>query len=212
MILDDKLTNVAIITLYFFGIILLYFTNTEWIGFGFFFIWSLITNIFLFREKFDYVLLTIGSFLLVSLFLIILAIIKLHSQYIKKSEPIKNFPERRRAFDHYKLLFVICQGILLTLLFLNISMNEYYTLAGGTLGFLLIWLGFYFRSHKETDLYPFFLGLGGSIGLVGLISKFQNYGLNTIVKLLLLQGGVGISSYLIFLSHWIYKHSLHVVK
>jgi hypothetical protein len=214
--------------MFIFNIFLIYSQNTEWIGFGMFFIWSLMTDTILFHETSDYVLIIIGSLLLISMFLTILAIVRLHSIYIKKSEPIKNFPERRKALDTYKFIYIACQFVLLLLVwwtqiyntvFLTDLINAAYEktdtliLGIGTILFLSVWMGIWINeSRKETDMIPFAWAIGSSMGLVLLLSKYWGVGFEKLIKLVLIQGELGMSSYLVFLSYWIYKNSLTVIN
>jgi len=220
MNLDPILTNLVICGIFFFNIALFYLPNTEWIGFGFFFIWNLFTNTFLFRQGSEEVLLIIGSLLLISLFLIILTIVKLHSYYLKKTGPIKLFPEKRKALDTYKIIYTVSQIVLLLLLGWSqingkkfIDQSDKYILGFGTVLFLSIWIGTWINEHrKETDLYPFECAIGSSLGVVFLIGIYSKMGFEKISKLLLLQGELAMSSYLIFLSNWIHKTSLHQIN
>jgi hypothetical protein len=162
------------------------------------------------------------------MFLTILAIMRLHAVYIKKSEPIKNFPERRKALDTYKFIYIACQFVLLLLVwwtqiyntvFLTDLINAAYEktdtliLGIGTILFLSVWMGIWINeSRKETDMIPFAWAIGSSMGLVLLLSKYWGVGFEKLIKLVLIQGELGMSSYLVFLSYWIYKNSLTVIN
>lgn len=224
MIVDIALFNIVIILTFIFNTLLIYYPNTEWIGFLLFFVWNFLENVFLmsnynFTDLSEYVTVGIGSFLLVSIFLISLSTIKLHSFYVKSSEPVKLSVERRLAFDRFKIIYIICQIILLLLVFFSsfydIFFNnvDLYVFGFSIILFLSIWVGVKINENrKDTDIYPFICGFLSSNIVVFIASLvLGESGYIKSFKLLLLTSGITLSSYLVFLSNWIFRHSSYII-
>ncbi len=220
MLLDLFLTNLVISILFFISVILLYLVNTEWIGFGFVFIWNLFSNAFFLSSipNLNWVIILIGFLLFTSLFLVNISIAKLHSYYNKKSEPIKNFPERKDAFNIYKIIYIITQFILLGLIFwlyrlggiYDFTKDDFYTLIISTVVFLIVYyLTKFGGNYKITGLFPFFISGVSSIFFCFLGTAYFN--LQHPKILLLLQSEIVSSLYLSNISFWIYNNSQNII-
>jgi hypothetical protein len=225
MSVDNYLTNASIVSFFLVNVALLYLDNTELIGFALFFVWNFLENVFLF-QNFSLttlemgVLFTIGVLLLVSMYLVILSLWKLHNYYIAKSESIKHFPERRKALDNYKAIYIVSQVLFMFLFFLrlvqpnNTAMMNWDTtfLLGGLVLFLSVWFGI---QGRETDLKAPMTGvvcglaimMGGMFGFSQYFPKLYTFQWKTGLYMV----GISMSSYLVYLANWIHVHSMHSI-
>lgn len=233
MVVDLALTNVSLVAFFCLNIALLYLNNTELIGFALFFVWNFLENVFLF-QNFNLttlemgVLLTIGILLLVSMYLVILSLWKLHNYYIVKSESIKHFPERRKALDNYKVLYIVSQVLFMFMFFLHSTQpnptvlmdwgSDHAFLMAGLAFFIGVWFGFkwvYFL--REIDLKApmtgIVVGLAVTIGGMFVFSQTKTspppYAFQWKTGLYVM--GISMSSYLVYLANWIHVHSMHSI-
>jgi hypothetical protein len=223
MNLDIPFTYIFTLAVYLLCIALFYLPNTESIGFGLFFIWNIVANTFLLRETppFSYLVLGMGILLLIASFFCVMAMMKLHAVYVKKSEPIHHFPQRRRALDNYKIMYTVAQAVWLFLIaafYLGPKTVEgdvsIFILLGGIVVFLFVWFMqfLFFVGRNETDIYPFIYSLEASLIVVLPLSIFNNLSFQQIILLVLTLGGIEMSYYLVYLSYWIYINSLHTIS
>ena len=218
MTVDPILSLILIWMIYLFNTIVINLTNTEWIGFGLFFVWSLCSNIFLLSvAKIDYFVLAIATLLFVSLFIIVLSLNLLYQQYSKKSEPIQNFPKRREAFTNYKIIYIFCQFLLLCLFSWSILKEQSIHLENpdkvivgfSVIIFLSIWMGLQ-QYRTDTDIVPFLWAFFSGLSITGILGGL--YYKSFPVIMLGVQSGLTLSAYLVYLSNWIHRHSLHVIN
>jgi hypothetical protein len=225
MIIDPQFIQISIVLLFIFNIVLLYLPNMEGIGFDLLFILSLLSNSFFFynvspvTDFSRFLILSVVSLMVASLFMVVLSLHNIQKKTKTSSVDISlkpEYPERRRAIDNYKIIYIVCQVLVFFLLFcysenfLSGFRENYYILGFGTFIFLSVWLGTWIREdRKDTDMYPFQCGLGSSLTLVFFIGRFFKgaWGLDLVWT----QSAIGLSSFLVFLSNWIYKNSTHLI-
>jgi hypothetical protein len=224
--------GVVLILLYLLNLYLFYLNNTETIGLIMLFFNTLFTNTILYGLLFTdpmlpqpviYTLYGISGLLFISTFLMFLGVVNLHRAYSSRSEPIKHFPERRRALTNYEYIY----GLLTGLVFLLSAALLYkpallpavpdgwvlpITVATCSVIGIGDWLCQIYWAKRETDLILFLIGTGVSLVpficgyLLGAFTdKLQ--ALYVAALTLMLEG----SAYSVFLSHWVYRTSQHVL-
>ena len=183
MVTEPQLTKVSIVSFFFFIIYVLYQPNLEVNGFGLLFFWFILSNAYLFYGFKNPPYLLVSTLLFISLFIMVISIIYLQQSYAVRSEPIQHFPERRQAIDKYKLMFLISESFLL---------------------FLILF------TKDNIGTYNF----------IPLIDALKNKGTTAFsnidkiklsIQVIFYTTILGMSSYLIYLSYWIYKHSQYII-
>jgi hypothetical protein len=182
MITEPQLTKVSIVSFFFFIIYVLYQPNLEVNGFGLLFFWFILSNAYLFYDFKNLPHLLVATLLFISLFLMVISIIHLQQSYAVRSEPIQHFPEIRQAIDKYKLMFLISESFLL---------------------FLILF------TKDKIGTYNF-IPLIEALKIQGPFSNIDKIKLS--IQVIFYTTILGMSSYLVYLSYWIYKHSQYIIE
>jgi hypothetical protein len=229
MKIDPNLFAFFTIGLFVFNIVLWSNSYTEWTGFFLFYVWFIVVHSFyytIYKDK--YFIGGIITLLFVSFTLITFSIWKLYQEFSRKSLPIKLTGRRRNTLNHYTIIYGVCQGLLLLLLFaikyrlfdfdneINLLMNTniLYIIACNVSLFFIIWLSIQYSGkyhHNPSLLTPFLVPfcLLFAFTLICLSYIGQSKYLPIV---LFCQSEFFMTIYLVYLGNWMYHHSQYSIS
>jgi hypothetical protein len=227
MLLNVRMTWLIIITTWILIVFWLQNASLQWMAWVLLLFWHFFSFAFIFQtfpvwSGVQYVALMCGCLVLMALFWLSWAIIRLQI----KLDIIKTYPEQTRSIYLFKILFLLTDSILLAIgminQFLNVSlMTEWDTVSGVILGglavfFMSMYLGIHFMQNRAiTDSYAFFTSWFICLAIL-IVFTLWNYKNNAdmvyLFRVTMLFSSLATSFYLVVLGKWLFDSTNIIIK